>query len=57
MSNSPSAPQRPLSASAVRRILDGLDDLTQTWQVAGAHCFQRPSKVLAAGLDPGRIER
>ena len=29
MSNSPSAPQRPLSAGAVRRILDGLDDLTQ----------------------------
>ena len=29
MSDSPSAPQRPLSAGAVRRILDGLDDLTQ----------------------------
>ena len=29
MSDSPSVPQRPLSASAVRRILDGLDDLTQ----------------------------
>ena len=29
MPKSPTAPQRPLSASAVRRILDGLDDLTQ----------------------------
>lgn len=29
MSDSPSAPQRPLSTGAVHRILDGLDDLTQ----------------------------